>query len=278
MIKTSATIPLQHDTPFSPFSACKFGEGIRWVKDSGFDGVELVVAEPEKVDAGGLNALLEGLGLEVSTLATGQSFGLEGISLVDGNRENRERAVQKLFGHIDLSVRLAGRPNVTVGLLRGVGDVRKKAELMPILRETMLRCARYAAKKQVRINFEPINRYEAALVNSTREGAEFLHSIGDPESVGILYDTFHSNIEDADMAEAVGRYAGKISHVHLADSNRALPGDGHIDFAAIFRRLRESGYAGYVSLETLNLPDRESVRRRAEECLRKIRGWRSARS
>jgi sugar phosphate isomerase/epimerase len=270
MIKTSTTIPLQHDTPFSPFFASEFKEGVQWAKDSGFDAVELVISEPEKVGVDVLNALLRKQGLEVSTIATGQSFGLEGISFIDNSKEIREKAVQKICRHIDLSVELLGRPHVTVGLIRGIGDSKGKAGQIRLLKEAMTQCAEYAARKNVVINFEPINRYEAALVNSTAEGAEFLSSIGDPASVGILYDTFHSNIEDKDMLETVRKYVKRISHVHFADSNRGLPGDGHIDFGGIIRQLSENNYQGYVSFETLNLPNRESIKNRAAESIGRL--------
>lgn len=96
--------------------------------------------------------------------------------------------------------------------------------------------------------------------------------MGDPWNVGVLYDTFHSNIEDADMLETIQKLKGRISHVHFADSNRRLPGEGHIDFKAIYNKLVGIGYKGYVSLETLNKPDRETIKSLAGASLKAIMG------
>jgi sugar phosphate isomerase/epimerase len=271
MIGFSATVPLQYDTSFSPFSASEYQKGVTWVKECGFDGVEFVIAEPDKVYPDELNTIVQNAGLKVSAIATGQSYALEGISLIDEAKEIRAKAVQKICKHVDLSANLIGRPNVTVGLIRGVGNQADTKKQMRFLCETMSQCAEYAGQNDIVINFEPINRYEASLINSTSEGAEFLKAIGNPSNVGILYDTFHSNIEDKNMADAVNDYTTQICHVHFADSNRALPGEGHIDFMSIYHILVRNGYQGYISLETLNIPDREFVIKNAAKRLLNIK-------
>ena len=53
--------------------------------------------------------------------------------------------------------------------------------------------------------------------------------------------------------------AGRLWHVHLGDSNRLPPGQGHIDFAGIVTTLREIGYLGYLSAELLPRPDPDTA-------------------
>ena len=98
-----------------------------------------------------------------------------------------------------------------------------------------------------------------SLLNSTAECLAFLERMGNPEALGLLFDTYHANIEDGDMPAAVRAAAGKIKNVHLADSHRGLPGEGEIDFAPIVAALRESGYRGAFALETLCVPTKEHV-------------------
>ena len=57
------------------------------------------------------------------------------------------------------------------------------------------------------------------------------------------------NIEEADIPATLRRYAPTIGHVHLSDSNREVPGRGHVDFAAGLAALRESGYDGVLAIE-----------------------------
>jgi len=271
MIKKSASITLQYDSCFSPFYANEFDKGIEWVRNCGFEGVELIICKPKEVKINKLNAMLERLNLKVSTIATGQAAVLEGISLTEDDESLRAEAVKRIHEHIDLSVEI-GYPNVTIGLIRGKGDILKIKNKLKLLKQEILKCIEYAYTKGVMINLEPINRYEVLLLNSCLETYNFIMEIGNPECVGILFDTFHSNIEDADFFDSIIKMKGMISHVHFADSNRHLPGSGHIDFVGIIKTLEESSYNGYVSLEVLNLPNRETVIKEAATSLKKLFG------
>jgi len=73
----------------------------------------------------------------------------------------------------------------------------------------------------------------------------------DLPNVGVMGDTFHMNIDEASIPDAL-RLAGKhLIHVHLADSNRAAPGKGHIDFVPILKALKDIDYAGFLTFELL---------------------------
>ena len=85
-------------------------------------------------------------------------------------------------------------------------------------------------------------------------------------------DFFHMNIEEADIAESL-RAAGKhIAHVHLADSNRRLPGLGHTDFASGFAALRDTGFDGTLAIECRVTGDPEEVLPHALQFLRRAAG------
>lgn len=269
MLKTSASLSVQYDNPFAPFSGEDWRKGLAWVRASGFDAVELIVSDPKLLDLSSLQQALQSNGLPVSTISTGQAMSLEGIELCAASEAVRLQARRRLFEDIDFSAAL-GRPNVTIGLIRGRGGkLNEQMETDLLLRE-LCEVAAYARENGVTLNLEPINRYECKRVNSTEDGYRMLQLLGFPANVGILYDTFHSNIEDPGMLDAVNAYAAHISHVHLADSNRRLPGEGHIDFPGILRALEQNGYGGYVSLEVLNLPSAEHIIKQAGETVRRF--------
>ena len=269
MIKTSASITIQYDSAFSPFTPAQFSQALEWVRACGFSGVELIVCDPQLLDPENILAQIRKHSLEVSTLATGQAAGIEGLSMTSPSRYIREATRQRLFEDIDFAVQL-GNPNLTIGSLRGKGGSLPKHDELEFLRYELQAAADYAGKRGITINLEPINRYETNLLNSTVSVYEFLESIGSPGNVGILYDTFHSAIEDKDMAESIRQYGNKITHVHFADSNRGLPGDGHIDFQSIVSALKEAGYNGYVSLETLCEPSAQHIIDNAAERMGRI--------
>ena len=259
MIRRSASLSVQYDSPFSPFPAVQFREGLEWAEAAGFDGVELIVCRPALVDPAAIGEQLSRHRLTASTLSTGQAVGMDGLSMTSPDEEVRLAARKRLFEQVDFSAQL-GRPNVTIGLLMGRGGPLPIARELALLRDELAEVAGYAARRAVVVNLEPINRYECALLNSAESAYELIQELGNPESVGVLYDTFHSNIEDADMLATIARIGHKISHVHFADSNRRLPGEGHVDFPGIVRALRAAGFCGYASLEVSNIPSAEHIR------------------
>ena len=88
---------------------------------------------------------------------------------------------------------------------------------------------------------------------------DLIDEIGVP-SLKLLPDTFHMNIEEDCIDLALRRAQDYIGYVHFADSNRMVPGKGHINFVKILETLADIGYAGYVTVEALPLPnDREAV-------------------
>lgn len=269
MVKLSASVSVQYDNVFSPFSGNEWEKGLEWVKSCGFEGAELIVSDPKLVDADKIAAKLEQLGLKASTISTGQAMGIEGLAMTAASEYLRELTRKRLFEDIDFSVKL-GRPNITVGLIRGRGNIGNARIERDLLKRELTIVAEYALKKGVVLNLEPINRYECALLNSTDSVAAFIEEIGSPANVGILYDAFHSNIEDADMEETIKKFAGMITNVHLADSNRRLPGEGHIDFKSIFKLLNDLGYKGYAALEVLNVPSQEHIQKFAATRLQTI--------
>lgn len=95
---------------------------------------------------------------------------------------------------------------------------------------------------------EPLNRYEERVLNTLADGVSVIEEVRSP-SVKLMPDFFHMNIEEADIPTSLRESAPYIGHLHLADSNRRLPGEGHTDFTAGFAVLNEVGYDGFLSLE-----------------------------
>jgi sugar phosphate isomerase/epimerase len=273
--KFSGTITVQYNTPFSPFSADEYQDAVCWLASAGFDGAELCVSNYEGVCPEKIKKDLDANRLGCSTISTGQSMILEGISLLcDGSQLIQAQA--RLKEHIDAAVILGSK--VTLGLLRGVGSKsgasnfgikESKAKLAKSLEPVIS----YAAQKNVIIVLEAINRYETCLLNSAADTLSFIENdLGSPDCVGVLWDTFHANIEDADMRDAVLLLGKRLKHVHIADSNRYFPGYGHIDFESVRAALKYIDYDQYISFECNNMPLCDTVKKEAAAF---IREWRN---
>ena len=256
MNRLSQTVPLQYDTTFSPYAAVGGRAAFADLQQKGFTGVEIAVAYPDRIDADALLSEAQARSLAITTISTGQAFGRDGLYLTAPDAEVRARAMDIVRGQIDLSARI-GRPPVTIGLLRGRPEAGAAA--LALLLETMKPLVGHAARCGVILQIEPINRAETTLLNSTAEVLDFLDRLDAAAHTGLLFDAYHANIEDGDVAAAVRAAAGRITNFHAADSHRGLPGDGTIDFPAVLSAALDTGYTGAFALETLCLPSREYV-------------------
>ncbi len=118
--------------------------------------------------------------------------------------------------------------------------------------EVIREAALYAQPKGVTFAIEAINRYETNFMNTLEEAVNFTKLVDLP-NVRTMADTYHLNIEEKDPAETIRKYGHTLANLHLADSNRQAPGDGHFDFASVAQALREVGFQGYCSFEVFGL-------------------------
>jgi sugar phosphate isomerase/epimerase len=145
---------------------------------------------------------------------------------------------------------------VIIGGIRGrlSGTETEQAQQREAAVQAMRECARFAAAHHVMLLIEPINRYETNFINSAADGLALLDEIGEP-SVELLLDTFHMNIEDVCINGSLEAAGDRLGYVHVADSNRRAPGQGHLDFRSVLHTLAKIGYEGPVTAEILPVPD-----------------------
>lgn len=115
-----------------------------------------------------------------------------------------------------------------------VGSVKKIAE--------------YAKEFGVTLAIEPINRYETYQLTTVDDALRFVNEV-EMDNVKINLDTFHMNIDEKDLSEAIRKAGSLLVHMHCADSNREAPGRGHTDFHSILSALREVQFSGTMVFE-----------------------------
>ncbi len=118
--------------------------------------------------------------------------------------------------------------------------------------ESMRQTAENAAKSGVMLGVEYINRFECYFLNSAADTVRFVRDVDHPHC-RMMYDTFHANIEEKDIAAAIRTAAPYTIHVHISENDRSTPGRGHVDWATSFRTLKETGYDGWMVIEAFGL-------------------------
>lgn len=241
-------IPVQDPSPFSPFLPEEWEQALHRIKAVGYDGVELAITDPTKIDPAAVKEALSREGLPLLSITTGQAAGLEGLSLSTQDDAVRQRAIARIQAHMRFARGFGAV--VIIGSLRGTdGD-------MDLLIKSLRECAEY--DPTVKLALEPLNRYESGLVNRVEEALGVIEKVG-ADNLGILFDTFHANIEEVSLSEAIRTARERLFHVHLADSNRFVPGYGHLNFNEVWKALIEIDYQAALVVESLPKPSAEAL-------------------
>jgi sugar phosphate isomerase/epimerase len=236
--------------------------------DYGYDGVELALKTADQVDAGVIQRKLAAHKLACPCISTGQVFAGLGLYLTASDKAKRTEALTVFKGLIDLAGQLGAMVNM--GRARGLVEQGEQPEaatgrFVDAAREL----ADYASSRSVTIVLEPVNRYEINFVNSVTDAADLLDCVAKP-NVKIMPDLFHMNIEDQTIDGELERFASRVAYIHVADSNRLAPGQGHTDFRAFFASLRRMRYDGWLTAEILPKPDPDTAARQAIDFLRPL--------
>jgi len=218
------------------------------IKEAGFDGVELPIFRPSGFEADAVRRGLEACGLEcvVSCVL------IDGLSLASDDADVRRRSVMHLADVVksaaDVGARIVAGPLYTpVGYRPGR---RREAEWSRVV-EAYQTLGPTLAACDVSIAIEPLNRFETHFLNTAADAARLCDEIGHP-NVGVLFDTFHANIEEKDIARGYRTVARHLQHVHLSENDRGIPGTGHIPWPQVFAALRDIRYDGWLNIESFS--------------------------
>jgi D-psicose/D-tagatose/L-ribulose 3-epimerase len=222
---------------------------VRRVADLGFDAIEVVVEEPELLDPEALRAALDDAG----TSATLVGFCTAERDVSSENAAVRERGLDYLRRCVDVAAAagatvVGGPIHEAVGQLRLLDDDARAAERERAA-QSLREVADYAAGHGVALAVEPLNRFEADMVNTVGQALELCDAVG-RDNVGVLLDTFHLNIEEKHIGEAIRRAGPRLLGVHASENDRGAAGSGHVPWGEVRDALAEIGYDGVVSVES----------------------------
>lgn len=244
-----------------------FEDTLPRIRALGYDGVEAHIHDSAGLDRVRLQRLLRENHLGLTSIGTGSAYGKEGLFLASPDGDIRRGAIERLNGHVDTA---ADYPDavVIVGLIRGkIADCGDRGIYETNLLAALGECVAHAERREVTLVLEMVNRYESDCLHRVEEGLAFLERLPSPR-LRLHLDTFHMNLEERDIPQAIRGAAGRIGHVHVADSDRWFPGHGHYDFGGTLAALREIGYNGALAAECLSCPDPDTA---AEETIRNLR-------
>ncbi len=225
------------------------------LKKAGYDGVEIPIFAGDAAHFKKVGKAIkdDGLGCTSVTVIPDEEH-----SPVSADARHRKGAAEYLKWAIDCSAAvgstvLCGPIYQPLGVFTGEGPTEEEKQRAA---EVHRQAAEYAAKANITLAVEFLNRFECYFLNTMADTVNYIKRINRP-NVGVLFDTFHANIEEKDPVGCISQYIDAIKHMHISENDRGTPGKGHVDWPGTFRALRSGGYDGWLVIEAFGraMPD-----------------------
>jgi len=221
------------------------------VKEIGFDIVELPVFDldndanyrkwAKRMDELGLGRTATAIrGPDENPISTDPAVRRKGI---EANKRNLDCCA--LLG----AEIMAGPFHSALGLFSGRGPTEDEWKWGV---DAMREVAEHAEKVGVTLGIEYLNRFECYFLNTAADGARFCRDVNHPRCK-MMFDTFHSHIEEKSIPEAIRALKDHLVHVHISENDRSTPGSGNVRWDAVFDSLHEIGYDNTMVIEAFGL-------------------------
>jgi D-psicose/D-tagatose/L-ribulose 3-epimerase len=232
------------------------------IKELGFDGVEIALAQKGDFDYGRTLEKLKANGLEC--------IGIVGMMSLDRDirgpdKDNIRTGIEYIKDCIDAAKAMecnlvSGPLYSAVGRANQETPEARKQQWKTVIESLKEVCA-YAEEKGVLVSLEPLNRFETDFINITDDVIRLIEDVGS-DNLKIHLDTFHMNIEEKSTADAIRKAGNLLTSVHANENDRGAPGTGQVRWQEIAQALKDIGYNEYLIIETFT-PDNELIARAA---------------
>ena len=214
---------------------------------AGYDGVEIPLFEGDVAHYQRLGASLRDAGLSCTAITVIPD---EAHSPISPEARHR-RGARDHFAWASECAAALGSPllcgpfHQPLGQFSGSGPTAQEREWCI---EVHRAAAERAAGQGVALAMEYLNRFECYFVNTMRDALAHAARVGHA-GFGVMHDTFHANIEEADPIGVIAQARPLLRHIHISENDRGTPGRGHLPWPEIFAAIRASGYDGWLTIE-----------------------------
>jgi D-psicose/D-tagatose/L-ribulose 3-epimerase len=224
------------------------------LKQTGFDGVELPLFGGDAARYKAIRKELDNHGLRCTavTVATPEA------NPISPDARLRQAGLDRLKWVLEMSAilgveNLCGPYHSPLGVFSGRGPTEDEKKWGA---DVLRAAADVARQAKVMLAIEYLNRFECYFLTTAADARALVQRVDHPH-FRMMYDTFHANIEEKDLAAAITAIAGHFIHVHISENDRGTPGTGHVHWDETFRTLRRVGYDGWLVIEAFGraLPD-----------------------
>lgn len=219
------------------------------VKQMGFDILEIPIESTFDLDYAAGAQILRDNGLGGSMCA---AMGPD-RDLIHEDGKIRENGMNYIRHCVD-AAQTMGITNIVGPIYSSVGRVwqqpaDERARDLDLLVKNLKELSAYAADKGVVLCIEPLNRFETSFINLASQAVEVIDRVDSP-ACKIMLDTFHMNIEEKSLGDAIRLAGSRMVHFHACENDRGAPGSGNVTWDAVAQALRDIHYEGPVVIES----------------------------
>jgi D-psicose/D-tagatose/L-ribulose 3-epimerase len=216
------------------------------LRDQGLEAFEIPMFNPARLPAAAIRKAMESNGIKCTVCAILPA----GMNPISDQPEVRKRSMEHLSDCLqvasEMGATLLGGPlYAPIGYLP---DHRPSEDEWKWAAEAFTSLTSTLDSYQIDFSLEPVNRSETFFLRTAEEARALCEQINHPR-VGVTIDTFHANIEEKNISNAIHSLGKHLKHVHASENDRGLLGAGHIDFAAIVATLNSISYQGLLMIE-----------------------------
>jgi len=240
---------------WTPFVTEEHFDILEKLKATGYDGAEVPLFSGEVDHYRKVGRALRDNGLACTTCTVMPD---EEHNPISAEAKHRQGAVDYLKWVIDCnealgSEVLCGPFYQPLGTFTGVPPTEEEKQRAA---EVHRQVAEYARQANLVLAVECLNRFECYFLNTLADGAAHAKRVNHP-NLGVMYDSFHANVEEKDPIGCITENIDAIRHVHVSENDRGTPGKGHVPFGDIFKALRAGGYDQWLTIEAFgrSLPE-----------------------
>jgi hydroxypyruvate isomerase len=238
------------------------------VAEAGYQGFEF--GNWRAADAREITRLKNNLGLECACIVGNRGVNPMGMGLCDP--AEREGFLTEIRASLDAARRFETSRLVVLSGNRipGVPRERQRASIVEGLKHAQDLAAKHGITLIVEVvntlaPVEPLHPQENHLeyyLDHAREAFQIVDEVSSP-FVKVLFDIYHVQIMEGNLIETIRGNIARIDHFHVGDvPGRHEPGTGEINYANIFKTIRELGFRGFVAMEYV--PSKDAMTTLAE--------------
>ncbi len=222
---------------------------LEMIKNTGYDLVEIPIIDFDPGKWQKWRTKLDELGLS----CVAETINGPGNNAIAEDKAERQRTLEFNKKVLD-SAAILGAPlligpiHSALGVFTGAAANEEEKKWAV---EQLYSLADHAASLDIKLGLEYLNRFESYLVSCADELIELCDRVAHP-ACKLMFDTFHANIEEENLATAVKKMGDRLVHVQLSENNRGTLGSGHVDFKSVTNALAEMNYQGAITVEAFS--------------------------